>query len=151
MEPVKEMARDAAPAVELKRTFKATRQAVFSAWTTPAALAEWMGPQGISTEVTALEARAGGAYRFVMRGEGEYVVGGRFTEFDPPRRLAFTWVWENGEYAGIETVVEITLTDVKDATELTLVHRRLPDAAARERHTQGWTGSLACLAERLGV
>lgn len=150
MTTVTGMVSETAPAVELKRTFRAPRRKVFAAWTSGHALADWMGPRGISCEVAILQARLGGTYRFFMRGEGQYVVGGRFTEFDPPGRLAFTWVWENGDYAGLETLVEITFAESPRGTELTLVHRRLPDDRARQQHAEGWTGSLARLAEHLG-
>ncbi|WP_414642346.1 SRPBCC domain-containing protein [Baekduia sp.] len=32
-----------------------------------------------------------------MRVGGEYGGGGRYAEIDPPRRLAFTWLWDHEE------------------------------------------------------
>ena len=140
------------PVVELARVFAAPPEHVFAAWTEADALAAWMGPGDTSMRVDALDLTVDGAYRFVMEGdEGEYPLGGRFLEIDPPKRLVFTWAWERGDYAAIETVVELAFTPTDGGTELTLVHRRLSDDEARDRHAQGWTGCLDCLAEYLAT
>jgi hypothetical protein len=41
------------------------------------------------------------------------------------------------------------LADVAGGTELPLIHRRLSGDEAREKHAQGWDGSLDCLADYL--
>lgn len=141
---------ESAPAgVELKRVFQAPRERVFDAWTNGDALAAWFGPQGLSTRIDTFNPRPGGRYRFVMEGEGEYPVGGEFLEIVPPERLSFTWAWERGDYAGVETVVEVTLAETAGGTELTLVHRRLLNDEACDKHRQGWTSSFGCLEEFL--
>ena len=117
--------------LELRRVFRAPRERIFRAWTEADALGAWFGPEGTTTRVA--EA-------------GQYVVGGLFREVVPPERLVFTWRWENGAFAGIETEVRITLVDVDGGTELTLVHRRLPGDEARQKHADGWIGCFDCLA-----
>ena len=136
---------DTEPVVEMRRTFKAPRDKVFAAWTTADALAAWMGPKSVTARIETLDLVPGGAYRLVMVGENEHIATGTYLEIEPPERLAFTWTWEGGDFAGIETIVEITLAEVEAGTELTLVHRRLPSDSARELHTEGWTGSFECL------
>src|SRR3712207_9020712 len=52
-----------------------------------------------TTEAT-VDLRVGGELRVVMRNphEGaEYGGGGRYTEIDRPRRLAFTWIWDDND------------------------------------------------------
>ncbi len=135
--------------LELKRVIAAPREDVFRAWTEAEALSAWFGPKGVTARMTELDPRPGGRYRCEMNEDGTFCVGGQFREVVPSERLVFTWTWENGAFADIETEVEITLADVAGGTELTLVHRRLPSDEAREKHNQGWTGSLECLADYL--
>lgn len=138
-----------AEALELKRVIAAPRADVYRAWTEAETLSAWFGPNGVTTRVTELDPRPGGRYRFEMVEDNTYIVGGQFREVVPQERLVFTWTWETGDYADVETEVEVTLADVAGGTELTLVHRRLPDDEAREKHGKGWTSSFDCLAESL--
>ena len=134
------------PVVETSRFLKASPDQVFAAWTRTEAVAAWMGPDGVATRVERLEPGVGGRYLFVMiEDDGDYVVGGEFVEWEPPARLVFTWIWETGKFAGVDTTVELTFAEEGDGTRLTLVHRRLPSDEARELHTKGWTGCLDCL------
>ena len=135
------------PVVEMSRFLEASPDQAFAAWTRAEAVAAWMGPDGVSARVERLEPGVGGRYRFVLaEDDGDHVVGGEFMEWDPPARLALTWTWEGGLFAGVETTVELTFAEEGDGTRLTLVHRRLPTDEARELHAKGWTGCLDCLA-----
>ena len=135
--------------LELKRVIAAPCEDVYRAWTEAEALSAWFGPRGVTARFTELDPRAGGRYRCEMNEDGTSVVGGQCREAVPSERLVFTWTWENGEFAGVETEVEVTLADVAGGTELTLVHRRLPNDEAREKHSQGWGSSFDCLADYL--
>ena len=138
------------PVVEMSRFLEVSPDQAFDAWTRAEAVAAWMGPKGVSARVERLEPGVGGRYLFVMAEDGgDHVVGGEFVEWEPPARLAFTWTWETGRFAGVETTVELTFTEEGDGTRLTLVHRRLPSDEARELHTEGWSGCLDCLAAYL--
>ncbi len=139
------------PALEIRQRFSVPRERVYKAWTDAQALAEWMGPQGVRVRVDELEVRPGGRYHFTfLAEEGDHPLGGEFIEVVKNERLVFSWCWEAGDIAGVETVVELTFTEVDGGTELILDHRKLPTAAALEKHTEGWTGCLACLSEYLG-
>jgi uncharacterized protein YndB with AHSA1/START domain len=138
------------PVVEMSRFLQASPEQAFAAWTKAEAVAAWMGPAGVTARGEELEPGVGGRYRFVLVvDDEEHVVGGEFVEWNPPARLAFTWAWEGGMFAGIETTVELTFAEEGDGTRLTLVHRRLPTQEARKMHAQGWTGCLDCLAAYL--
>lgn len=63
--------------------------------------------------------------------------------------MAFTWLWETGEIAGVKTMVELRFNDVDDGTEMILKHRSLPTKTALQKHTEGWTGCLAGLEDCL--
>jgi uncharacterized protein YndB with AHSA1/START domain len=94
-----------------------------------------------------VDVRVGGRYRFAMRspdGE-EHRVSGIYREVVPNRKLVFTWAWQSTPER--ESLVTVTLKPAADGgTDLTLTHEQFFDEAARDRHEQGWTGSLDRLA-----
>ncbi len=136
-----------AAALRLSRRFKAPREAVFRAFTDPAALAKWFGPENVNVTKVEVDLRPGGAYSMVFNAaDGDtHGLSGVYREIDPPGRLVMTWVWDHGGMAGIETLVTIELAEASGETELTLTHEKLPSQEFRELHGQGWTSSFTCL------
>lgn len=61
-------AADEGRSIVLTRRVDAPREAVFRAWTDPAQVAQWWGPDGFRTTTRAMDARPGGAWRFTMHG-----------------------------------------------------------------------------------
>ncbi len=133
--------------LRLSRRLKAPREAVFRAFTDPAALAKWFGPENVNVTEVEVDLRPGGAYSMVFNeADGEsHGLSGVYHEISPPHRLVMTWVWDHGGMAGIETLVTIELAEVGAETELTLTHEKLPNQAACDLHRQGWTSSFICL------
>jgi uncharacterized protein YndB with AHSA1/START domain len=82
--------------VVMTRVFAAPRRLVFEAWTKPELLARGLGPRGWTTEVVAMDVRAGGAFHYVMRGPdgGEIVMRGTYREVVPPERLVTAEAFE---------------------------------------------------------
>lgn len=135
----------------LRRTFDAPRERVFRAWTDPEQLVRWWGPRGFTVPEHAMDVREGGAWRTTMRSpEGrDHVVSGVYREIDPPRRLAFTWGWETDGVRGHETLVTVELHERDGGTELVLTQATFETADGRDRHEEGWSSSLDCLADAL--
>ncbi|MDP6603568.1 MAG: SRPBCC domain-containing protein [Rhodospirillales bacterium] len=142
---------DDRPVLRLIRTFQTPREAVFDAFTKPDELAKWWGPKGMTTPVAEIDLRVGGAYRFDMAEPGGNIhrLTGVFREVQRPQKLVYTWIWEQGDMAGVESLVTIDFADLGAATELTLTHELLPSERACELHEQGWTSSFDCLDETL--
>jgi uncharacterized protein YndB with AHSA1/START domain len=136
--------------LRLSRTFRAARERVFGAFTDVKQLKQWWGPKGFSLPEAELDARPGGRYRLHMLSpEGNsYVLSGAFVELRPPERMVYTWVWEQGDNAGVEMLVTLEFRDLGGATELIVTHERLPSVAARDAHAGGWSSSLDRLEER---
>lgn len=134
-------------AIELRRRIPAPVEEVFRWWTEPDRLREWMTPAG--TVDAQLDLRIGGSLRIVMRADRIVIEHtGEYLEIDPPRRLVFTWrSLYTGEQASLITV-ELD-ADGEDATELRLIHSKLPPAAASS-HQSGWASMLDRLAQRVG-
>jgi glutathione S-transferase len=77
------------------------------------------------------------------------VLSGEYREVAPPEKLVFTWVWAQGEMAGVESVVSVTLKPKPGGTELTLQHAGLPTGRAVEMHAMGWNSTWDCLDDHL--
>ena len=102
------------PTLTMERTFDAPAERVFDAFTSEEVLARWFhaGHDWETPEATA-DVRVGGEVRIVMRNPHEDVkYGGRgsYTEIDPPRRLAFTWIWDD-DRDQTEQLIEIDFTE----------------------------------------
>jgi uncharacterized protein YndB with AHSA1/START domain len=139
----------AATELRLERTYAASPDRVWRAWTTPEGLAAWWWTHW--EDVTyAVDARVGGAYRILAAGAG-IGVEGELVEVDEPHRLAFTWVWlEDGAPGPVERV-EVTLTPTDaGGTHLALRHTGpWSTGEEAENYRLGWDGVLDALA-RLG-
>ena len=138
---------DEATRLQIRRTYKAAPATVYTAWTDPEQIRQWMAPSDDfgSTEATA-DVRVGGRYRIVMHGpDGEaHRVGGVYREVMPNRRLVYTWAWESTPER--ESVVTVEFNPAGQGTELVLTHERFADTEARDKHAHGWNGCL----ERFG-
>lgn len=118
---------------------EATREHVFGYFTNPAWLSKWLG------KAARLDPQPGGEFRFEVA-DGEWCVGD-YVEIDPPRRVAFTWGWEN-ETMNLppgSSVVEVELAAEGAGTRLSLIHRDLPDDDSLMLHADGWSRYLARL------
>src|SRR3954469_15299736 len=126
--------------LEIERTFRAPAEAVFDAWTSEEVLRRWFhGEHGWETTVAQVDLRVGGEVRVVMRDpdkDVEYGGGGRYTEIDPPTRLAFTWIWDGDKR---RTLIEIDFEETDGATTVRFSHRDLWDEEAVRAHERGWT------------
>jgi uncharacterized protein YndB with AHSA1/START domain len=130
------------PSLTLKRRIGASPEKVYAAWTDPAQIARWWGPEQAETLSAALDARVGGRFHIVFRtpdGE-EHDVSGTYREVVPSERLVFTWMWRTMPER--QSLVTVTLKRDGDGTLLTLQHEQFFDEAARDRHRSGWTGTL---------
>ena len=111
---------------------EASPETVWTFWTEPARICEWMG---IEAE---LVPETGGLFRVVLA-EGPVMLG-EFVELDPPRRLVFTFGWEGGGPGGPmargSSRVEVALEPDGNNTVLTLRHE-LPSTHAAD-HAKGW-------------
>ncbi len=89
----------AARTLVMKRRIGAPRAVVWSAWTDPAALPHWWGPDGYSCRTRRIDLRAGGEWVFDMIGPDGTVWPNhhRFREIRPEERIGYTLLWgENG-------------------------------------------------------
>src|ERR1700741_3603788 len=95
--------------LEMKRVLPAGPPVVFGAFTAPDELAIWWGPKGFTTPSLEFDPVVGIGYRIEMQPpEGDsFRLTGEFREVDPPRRLAYTFIWEEPDPDDVETLVEL--------------------------------------------
>lgn len=71
------------PFIDIEREFDAPRELVHRAYLDPELVKQWLGPRQYEMEIDQWDPRAGGAYRYVHRGDqGEYGFHGVFHSFD---------------------------------------------------------------------
>ena len=97
-----------------------------------------------------LDPRPGGIFRVTQTGKSRVVARGEYVEVDPPRRIVFTWGWEQIEGLPAEmhgllpgtSTVEVDLVADGEGTILRLRHSGLRDEADRQVHVTGWKMTL---------
>jgi uncharacterized protein YndB with AHSA1/START domain len=129
--------------LRMERTFRAPAQAVFDAWTSEEVMRRWWHVEpDWDTPVAEVDLRIGGAVRVVMRNPAdgaEYGGGGQYTEIDPPRRLAFTWLWDGTTK---RQLIELDFEEAEaGVTTVRFTHRDLWDEEAVRSHEEGWSGA----------
>ncbi len=138
------------------RTYAATREAVFRAWTTADAVKRWFCPTGYTVPEAQIEARVGGTFDLRMQSpEGEsHWIRGRFVEIDAPQRLVIAMeVTDAKGQALFGALTTAGFTEVAQGTQLDIEQRftvhdpafaRMPEGAAA-----GWTQTLDKLAREV--
>jgi len=143
------------PLIRFRRSFSAPRERVWRAWTNPELLAQWLGPRALTMTACEMDLRPGGAWRFVHAAPDgtEHGFHGEFTEVDPPRRLARTFVYDPWPEDSMEEWFE--LQEVDGGTLLVGASRHA-SIESRDKHVEsgmetGMTESMERLDEVLAA
>jgi uncharacterized protein YndB with AHSA1/START domain len=136
--------------LRMERTYEAPAERVFDAWTSEEVMRRWWhADRDWETPVAEVDLRVGGAVRVVMRNPetgDEYGGGGFYTEIDRPRRLAFTWVWDDDDR---RQLIELDFEESGSGTIVRFSHRDLWSEEAVRSHEDGWGGAFDNLARTL--
>ena len=145
------------------REFAAPRQRVWDVWTHPEHVAQWWGPRGFTTTVTAMDLQPGGRWRYVMHGPDgtDYPVHGVFREVVPPVRIVTTDEFDEGWAPpqpidlpkGVVATAVFAEVGPKTRLTLTLAHATAEDKQKHEAMgvVEGWASSFDCMAEYLAA
>lgn len=144
--------------IVIDRRLSAPPAQVFAAWTDPAQLPHWWGPDGFRTRVERLDPRPGGRLELLLEAPDGSVhpCRGTFSEVRPGKRLTLIGDDIDGHPCGAglppASVVTVTFEADGDGTRLTL-RTRLPSPAARDAAREagfepGWRDSLDALDRR---
>lgn len=98
------------------RVFRAPRALVIQAFTDPAVLARWWGPEGFTSTFREFDLRPGGMWRFVMHGPDgtDYPMEQRFVEVALPDRIVLQHTHATHGFR-----MTMTFTDEGGGTRLT--------------------------------
>jgi uncharacterized protein YndB with AHSA1/START domain len=123
------------------RVFDAPAPLVFRMWEDPEHRARWWGPKGYICSFLEQDFRPGGRWRacFGSPATGEEWQGGEFLEVERDRRIVFTFVWDKGPSAGVETVVTVTLDERHGQTVQTFHQTGFKEVERRDAHIVGWS------------
>lgn len=148
--------RDSATAdrtIIITRTFDAPRELVFEAWTDPAHIGRWWGPDGFTTTTYEMNVWPRGVWRFVMHGPDgiDYANLVVYTAVVRPERLEYDHSDGDGSNR-FHSTVRFDESDGKTAVTLMMT---FDSAAERNRHVEefgaveGGRQTLARLADYL--
>jgi uncharacterized protein YndB with AHSA1/START domain len=131
--------------LEIKRFIKASPDRVYAAWTDPAQLRQWFGPEKVTTDNLIADPRVSGRFRWdLTNSDGEKMtMEGEFRGLQPGKKIVFTWHWQDDEdWENNVSIVTVELSERSGGTELRLTHERLPNEQSRDGHTRGWNSAL---------
>jgi len=145
------------------RVIKASSEALYRAFTDPAALAVWLAPDQMTAKVHEFDGRVGGGYQMslfypsseqVYRGktsEREDRFTARFVELTPPTRIvqAITFDSPDPTVAG-EMSMTVTFEERDSGTEVTILFEQIPREIQPEDNDAGTRSSLEKLARYVG-
>jgi uncharacterized protein YndB with AHSA1/START domain len=102
------------------RIIDASREIVFSAWTTPELLAQWWGPKGFTNTFHEFDLRPGGNWRFIMHGPNgvDYPNQCIFVEISSPERIVLHHVSPVHQFQ-----ITADFEDLQGKTKLTFCQR----------------------------
>ena len=137
------------------KVIKAWREAVYQAFTDPAALIVWLPPGEMTGEIYSFDARVGGGYRMslfypaserIFRGktsEREDNFRSRFVVLDPPNLIAQVVTFNSPDpaFAG-EMIMAATFEVEEGGTKVSVVCKDLPPGIRPEDNDAGCQSSL---------
>lgn len=148
----------------IERSFKASIDKVWDAFTTPAMLAKWWSPEGMTNSFATTDVCVGGEFRYCMKNsEGqEYWGKGVYQTITRPTYFSYidNFTDANGKpvppsHYGMpgdkltSTLIEITLTKNGDNTTMNITMENPFDDAITESMTQGWNSMFDKLQQTL--
>jgi uncharacterized protein YndB with AHSA1/START domain len=145
---------DASKGFTLVRTFEATPEETWKAWTDADSAAHWWHPSATSTprETVEIDARVGGRYIYTMVNDAtgdKVITGGVYREVAPFERLVFTWGHPNGD-PDDTPIVTITLEPDHKGTRMTFDLRGVDGTKGDGYFYDGWHEVLVSLGGFLG-
>jgi uncharacterized protein YndB with AHSA1/START domain len=144
------------------RHLNASRAKVYRALIDAQAVARWMVPDGMSSQVHAFDAREGGSFRISLTYDSPTRVGkttdrtdtyhGRFVKLVPNETVVETMEFETSDPAmRAQMTITYTLADANGGTDLLAIHDNLPSGLSLADNEIGWKMALDKLAALVEV
>ena len=126
--------------IVMERVFDAPRGVVFDALIGPESLRRWFGPRDWSLAGCDVDLKVGGAWRFVLRGNGpeggEFGMRGVYREIAAPERLVYTEAYDQGDWDDLVVTTELAEAGGRTTLTCTVLHpsKEIRDANAHMEH-----------------
>ena len=141
----------------ISRRVNAPRASVYRALLDARAVARWMVPTGMTSQIHAFDAREGGSFRISLTYDAPTGTGkttahtdtfhGRFVRLVTNEQVVEVVEFETADPAlRGEMTIAITLAEADGGTEILAVHDGLPPGLSTADNETGWRSSLAKLA-----
>ncbi len=128
-------------AARLERTFAASAEDTFDAWTSPEVMRRWFhcAPDWDTPEAE-VDLRVGGKVRLVMRRPDgtEVEAQGEYTLIDRPHRLVMTWTFDDDP--SNEQLIELSFSESEGSTTVVIVNSGISTDQRRDAQDDGWHG-----------
>lgn len=126
--------------LRIERTFDAPVDRVFEAWTSEEVLRRWLhGMPGWQTPTAEVDLRVGGSIRIVMRDPADGTEAGATGEYrvvERPRRLVFTWVWDDQPEQ--PQLIELEFVERDGRTTVSMTNSAISTDGRLESQKRGW-------------
>ena len=129
--------------VRIERTFAASAEDVFDAWTSPEVMRRWFHCEpDWETPEAEVDLRVGGRVRVLMRQPDGTEAGaeGEYTLIDRPNRLLMTWIFHDDP--SNEQQIELHFSELEGSTTVVLVNSGISTDGRRDAQDWGWNGCL---------
>jgi len=130
--------------LHLEKILAAPQERVFAAFVDSERLRRWWGPAGFIVPRLQFDAVQGTDYRIVMQPpDGDvFHIRGTFRAVEEPRRLIFTFIYEEPDPDDQETLVTLTFEPTDLGTRVILDQGPFKTLARLELHRDGWMETL---------
>jgi uncharacterized protein YndB with AHSA1/START domain len=129
--------------VRIERTFAASAEDVFDAWTSPEVMRRWfhVAPDWETPEAE-VDLRVGGRVRIVMRRPDgtEASAHGEYRLIDRPHRLVMSWTFEIDP--ANQQLIELLFSESQGSTTVLMVNSGISSEERSESQNRGWRGCL---------
>jgi uncharacterized protein YndB with AHSA1/START domain len=131
----------AALRLHLEKVLAPPPERIFAAFVDAEQLRQWWGPDGFTVASIELDVVEGADYRITMQPpEGDvFHIRGTFSAIEAPRRLAYTFAYEEPDPDDQETLVALTFVPAGAGTRLVLDQGPFKTEPRLELHRVGWT------------
>jgi len=129
--------------VRIERTFAASAEEVFDAWTSPEVMRRWFHPApDWDTPEAEVDLRVGGKVRVVMRRPDGTEAGaqGEYTLIDRPHRLVMNWAFDDDP--SNQQLIELYFSESEGSTRVLMLNSGISTGKRRAAQDWGWHGCL---------
>jgi uncharacterized protein YndB with AHSA1/START domain len=129
--------------LRIERTFAASAEEVFDAWTSPEVMRRWFHAfEDWDTPQAEVDLRVGGKVRVVMRRPDgrESGMGGEYRLIERPHRIVMAWTFD--DHPSNEQLIELTFSESEGSTTVLMINSRISTDERRDSQDMGWYGCL---------